>query len=161
MSAAAPSPPSLEDLLTASDRRPAVLSACEDLVEREVRARKGVGGMAIKAGYKVVRAIKPGIVQELLGAMLPEFARALDPFYQRARAQAGDGGVGGAWRQILSGEADAVAEALLAVTDRRAERAKNAALKKTYARLRPSAKAQVITAVPNLADTLVPFLDAP
>ncbi len=159
MSDGTPASPSLDDLLTAPARRPAVLSACEDLIEREVQARTGVSGMAIKAGYKVVRAIKPGIVRELVDAMLPEFARALDPFYARAREQAGAAGLADAWRQGLRAEGDAAAEALLAVTDRRAERAKNRALKKTYARLRPSAKAQVLAAIPNLADTLAPFLD--
>jgi len=44
-----------------------------------------------------------------------------------------------------------VAEKLLAVTDRRAEQAQRAVIKKTYERLRPSAKKHVTAAVPRLA----------
>ena len=56
----------------------------------------------------------------------------------------------------LVAEGDAVADALLAVTDRRAEKASGPLLK-AYRRLRSTAKEHVKAAVPGLARTIAPF----
>ena len=143
----------LVDKLTAPEVRPKVVSACVDLVDREVDGKSGLSGIAIKTGYKVVKALKPGFVTSVVDTLLPEFAEALAPIHAREGNAGPDAFVG-----YLEGHTEEVADALLQVTDNRAGKAKNATVKKTYERLRPSAKQNVIAAVPNLAATLRPFL---
>jgi len=139
--------------LTAPEVRPKVVAACVDLVDREVDGKGGLSGIAIKTGYKVVKALKPGFVTSVVDTLLPEFAEALTPIHDRESGAGPD-----AFVKYVEGHREEVADALLQVTDARAGRAKNATVKKTYERLRPSAKDNVIAAVPNLAATLRPFL---
>lgn len=143
----------LVEKLTAPEIRPKVVAACVELVDREVDGKGGLSGLAIKAGYKVVKTLKPGFVTSVVDTLLPEFAEALTPIWERE-------GKGGAdsFVKYVDGHAEEVADALLQVTDARAGNAKNSTVKKTYERLRPSAKQNVIAAVPNLASTLRPFL---
>ena len=148
----------LEALLCEGPRRDDTLAACEALVDKEVRAKTGVAGMAVRSGYKVVRALRPGIVRDLLDKLVPEFCRALEPKFEAARARGG--ALPEAFEAVLVEAPGEVAEALLSVTDARAERAENKVLRKTYARLRSGAKAHVEAAVPNLARTLRDLLEA-
>jgi len=145
--------PTLVDKLTAPEVRPKVVTACVDLVDREVSAKGGLSGMALKAGYKVIKAIKPGFVPQVVESLLPDFAAAMEPMHDREGAAGAD-----SFARYLEGHRDEVADALLSVTDARAQRAKNATIKKTYERLRGSARDNVSAAVPNLVATLRPFL---
>jgi hypothetical protein len=145
--------PTLVEKLTGAEVRPQVVAACVALVDREVDGKGGLSGMAIKAGYKVIKAIKPGFVQQVVDSLLPDFAAAMEPMYTR------EGGAGpDAFAKYLQSHNDEVADALLSVTDARAERAKNATIRKTYERLRGGARENVSAAVPNLVATLRPFL---
>lgn len=145
--------PTLVEKLTGAEVRPKVVAACVALVDREVDGKGGLSGMAIKAGYKVIKAIKPGFVQQVVDSLLPDFAAAMEPMYTR------EGGAGpDAFAKYLQSHNDEVADALLSVTDARAERAKNATIRKTYERLRGGARENVSAAVPNLVATLRPFL---
>jgi hypothetical protein len=145
--------PTLVEKLTGAEVRPKVVAACVALVDREVDGKGGLSGMAIKAGYKVIKAIKPGFVQQVVDSLLPDFAAAMEPMYAR------EGGAGpDAFAKYLQSHNDEVADALLSVTDARAERAKNATIRKTYERLRGGARENVSAAVPNLVATLRPFL---
>jgi hypothetical protein len=142
----------LADKLTHADHRPEVVAACVDLVESEVAAKKGLSGTAIKAGFKVVKTLKPNMVANVVDKLLPEWADALQPIYDKSQE---DPERFCAHLQEFPGEA---ADALLSVTDAKAEQADNKTLKKTYERLRGTAKDNVATAVPNLASTLRPWL---
>ena len=142
----------LEALLCEGPRRDDTLAACEALVDKEVQAKTGISGMAVRSGYKVVRALRPGIVRDLLDKLVPEFCRALEPRFEAARSRGGP--LPEAFEAEMLADPGAVAEALLSVTDARAERAENKVLRKTYARLRGGARAHVEAAVPNLARTL-------
>src|SRR5688572_2811817 len=148
--------PSLAETLTAPLTRPKVVQACVDLVESEVASKGGLGGMAIKAGYKVVKTVKPGMVPRVVEILLPEFAEALQGIYDRSTAGRDD--AADAFTRYIVAHPDETAEALLTVTDARTERAKNATLKATYSRLRGSAAANVVAAIPGLAKALRPFL---
>ena len=92
--------------------------------------------------------------------MLQEFAEALEPLH--AAAIAGVEGSGPSLAQAFEGHLlshrDETADALLSVTDGRAQRAKNRTLKKTYEKLRGVAQGHVTAAVPGLARTLAPFV---
>lgn len=157
----------LEEILTQPEVRPKVVGAVAELVDAEVKSKTGLSALAIKAGYKLVCAIKPSMVTEVVDRLLPEFAAALEPLYvdsQRAGGAARPLSEKPASRpsgpdfeaQLLADPARTAA-ALLTVTDARAAKA-SGALRKTYDRLRSTADAHVRTAVPGLARTLAPFV---
>jgi hypothetical protein len=146
----------LAEKLTAPEIRRDVVRACCDLVENEVANKSGISGLAIKAGYKVVKTLKPGMIPGAVDTLLPEFAAAMQPLYDKSVQGDADGKT--AFTKYLNDHADETADALLKVTDARAQKAKNATVKKTYDRLRGSARENVRAAVPGLARALAPFL---
>lgn len=125
-------------------KKSAVVRDAAQLVEMEVDARGGLTGFALKAGYRTVKALKPGIIEQVLHMLLPEFAPVLDPYVEKGRA---DGDLAAHLRK----HADAIANGLLGVTDRRAERTTNATIKRAYSTLRGSAQREVAASVPKLA----------
>ena len=137
--------PSLREILDSGNKRPAVVDDACKVLDLEVADKGGISGFAIKAAYKVVQGISPGFVRQVVEHLLDEFLDALDPVYQEAIAKGEPPGV------YLRGQSSRVADALLAVTDKRAERAQRAVIKKTYEKLRPSAKRHVEDAAPRLA----------
>ena len=135
----------LPDVLTSDDKRARVVQDCLTLIDAEVADKGGISGMAIKAGYKAVKGIKPGFVQKVVHDLLPEFAGAMDPIYQEALER--DEPV----RAYFVDNQSRLADALLAVTDGRAQRTNSGVVKATYERLRGSAKKNVEQAIPRLA----------
>ncbi len=135
----------LRDVLEDDARKGAVVADCLQLISAEVGDKKGMGGMAIKAGYKTVNGIKPGFIEGVVHVLLPEFAAAVDPIVEEGQAK------GVSVADQLNAEKSRVADALLAVTDRKAETAKTKIAKSTYQRLRGTAKKHVEAAVPRLA----------
>ena len=140
--------PSLIEVVTAGDKRQAVIEHAGRVLDAEVESKSGISGFAIKAAYKVVKGVGPGFLAKAIDHMLDEFLNALDPIYQEALQK------GISPRTHLESDPDRVAEALLAVTDRRAQRAKNIVLKKTYDKLRSGAKQHVMAAVPRLGEMI-------
>jgi hypothetical protein len=134
---------SLNELLGNATTRAQVVADCERLIEDEVSA-KGLLGLPLKAAHAIVKAVKPGFVPEVIDHMLDDFAGKLDPLYQQAKSK---NEPVSAYFATRGGE---VAEALLAITDGRAQRAKNQGLKGAYERLRPTAKKHVEAAVPRI-----------
>jgi hypothetical protein len=132
--------------------RPRVVEACCVLVDAEVAARSGLSGMAVRAGYRAVKAVRPGMVREAVDHLLPDFAAALEPLHAEAP--------GSAFESHMRSNPERAADALLAVTDRRIQSAKSTALRKTYAGLRAIARGQLTVSVPGLARTLAPFVPA-
>jgi hypothetical protein len=141
-------------LLDAS-KRPRVLSDCERLIDDEVASKGGLSGLAIKGAYRVVCAVKPGIVREALDGLLDDFVKRLEPFYEEHRK---GGGEPRAFGDALGRKQSQVADALLGITDDRAKRAKNDTLKSAYGKLRPQAKKHVEEAIPRVGRTLSPHL---
>jgi hypothetical protein len=143
----------LKEILTRPGTRPQVIADCERVIEEEVDS-KGLIGLPIKAAYKIVKAIKPGFVSEVIDHMLDDFADRLDPIYQAAL---GRNEPVSAYFNARTGE---VAEALLTITDQRAQRAKNQTLKSAYERLRPSGKKHVEAAVPRISRLVAKYASA-
>jgi hypothetical protein len=137
--------PNLTEALTSDSKRSAVVDDCLALIDGEVADKGGLTGLAIKAGYRTVQGIKPGFVKQVVTDLLPEFARALEPIYQEARAS------GHGVREHFNANATRVADALLSITDEKAKRAKSGMVKGTYEKLRGTAKKNVEAAVPRLA----------
>lgn len=135
---------SLKEALTDDAKRKAVVEDCVQLIDAEVADKGGMSGMAIKAGYKAVKGIKPGFIPKVVNDLLPEFSQALQPIYDEAKEK--NQPVAG----YMTQHGGRVAEALLAITDGKAERSDKGIVKSTYKRLRPSAKQNVEAAIPRL-----------
>jgi hypothetical protein len=131
----------LSELLLLPGKRPAVVKDCVSLVDSEVAAKGGLSGIAIKGAYAVVKAVKPGIINEAVDRLLEDFVGRLEPFYTESPT---------GFAAHLEKNSTRVAEALLGVTDSRIERANNGTIKKAYEKLRPSAMKHVQSAVPGI-----------
>ena len=146
--------PTLTEILTVPGTRPKVVADCVTLVQEEVDAKGGLSGLAIKAAYAVVKAVKPGFISEALDHMLDDFATKLEPFW--ADAQAKNEPVGA----LMSARAGQVADALLTISDARAAKAKNQGVKKAYEKLRPTGKKHVEAAVPRVGRMVAKYTSA-
>lgn len=138
----------LPAILTEPARRPRVLDDCVEVLDAEVDSKSGLTGMAIKGAYAVVKAVKPGFVRIAFDDMLEDFSARLDPFFQQAHAASQP------LPAYLSTRAGEAADALLGITDERAGRAKNTAVKKAYDKLRPTAKKHVEAAIPRVSQMI-------
>ena len=140
--------PTLKEQLGSGEKRRLVIDDACQVLDQEVASKGGLSGAAIKAAYGLVKGIKAGFVREVVDTLLDDFLDALDPLYAESVKQ----GVGAGAH--LRANAERAAEGLLAVTDSRAERAHRAVIKKTYGRLRPTAKKHVESAMPRVAEML-------
>jgi len=124
----------LPELLT-SENKDRVVDDCCLLIDAEVKDKGGISGLAIKAGYGAVKGVKPGFVRNVVSDLLPDAKKdqkPVAPFFASNSAR--------------------VADALLSITDAKAQRAKSAVVKGTYEKLRGSAKKNVEAAVPRLGE---------
>jgi hypothetical protein len=119
------------------------------LIETEVSRKTGLSGLAVKAAYKVVKGLKPGIIPAALDQLLDDFALKVDPFYESFKAS-GEADHR-AWFVRKGGE---IAEALLAITDERAEHSSHRTLRGAYYKLRTEARKHVMEAMPGVADLM-------
>ena len=135
----------LKEILLDESRRPTVVTELADLVDAEVSAKSGVSGTVVKTGYGAVKKIKPGMIGAAVDSLLDDFVVKLEPFYGDYKA------TGGAdFGSYLQGRPEEVADALLTVTDARAESSNRDAIKKVYDKLRPQGKKNVEEALPAL-----------
>ena len=136
---------SLSDQVARPPVRERVVADCVALVDDEVKAKGGISGVAIKGAYNTVKAIKPRFVPEVVDALLDDWVGKLEPHYAAWRS-----GGGGSLSEFLTARSDEVAEDLLQVTDERAARSKHKTATKLYGKMRPSAKKNVVAAIPKL-----------
>lgn len=140
--------------LGAPERRPRVLDDCSRLIDSEVASKRGLSALPLKAGYKVIQGVKPGFVRHCVDFLLDDFCLALEPYYQTWSKQSPRPPL----ETALRSQSSQVADALLGVTDRRAQRAQNRTLQSLYQKLRGMAKGHVEAALPGLARTFEPYL---
>ena len=135
----------LKAALLDSDKRGFVVTDLEALVDDEVKDKSGLSGGVIKTGYAAVKKIKPGIIWGVIDTLLDEFVEALEPHWTAYNASpTGDFGA------YLAAHPQPVSEALLSVTDRRAEKSNRQAITSVYSKLRGKAQENVIEALPRL-----------
>lgn len=144
----------LTEILLAPGTRAKAIPDCVRLIDEEVDSKGGLSGLAIKGAYMVVKAVKPGFITEAVDHMLDDFVRRLEPFHTEAQQKSEPIG------PFLNARAGAVADALLAISDERAARAKNATVKKAYEKLRPTGKKNVEAAVPRIGRLLAKYTTA-
>ena len=146
--------PTLNEILLVPGNRPKVIADCVQLINEEVDSKGGLTGLAVKGAFAIVKAVKPGFVNEAVDHMLDDFVKRLEPFW--ADAQAKNEPVG----PLMNARAAQVADALLAISDERAQRAKNQNLKKAYEKLRPTGKKHVEQAVPRIGRLIQKYASA-
>ncbi|HVJ15919.1 MAG TPA: hypothetical protein VM686_10760 [Polyangiaceae bacterium] len=139
---------SLREQLGAGEKRDRLIEDGLKVLDDEVADKGGISGLAVKGAYKVVKSIKPGFLKEVVDHLLDDFLESLNPIYQEAAEQKKL-----ASRHLVDNSGRA-ADALLAVTDKRAAKAQRAVIKSTYEKLRPMAKKQVEAAAPRMGQLL-------
>ncbi len=135
----------LSTYLTDPSARPIVVADACALVDDEVLRASGISGMAVRSAYRVLMGIRPGILPAAVDGLLDPFADQLDPFYQQHVTS------GRPLGEILAEQRTSMADALLSITDDRAERTSQATLRRAYRRVRGSARGYVEEAAPGIA----------
>jgi hypothetical protein len=143
----------LIDRIGVEPTRAKVVEDCVALIDHQVKSKGGVGGMAVRASYATIKAIKRKFVPEVVNDLLDEWLGKIQPHHDKWAA-----GGSGSLSEFLIARSDDVAEDLLSVTDKRAETTKHTTAKKMYGKMRPSAKKNVIEALPELAKLLEKYL---
>lgn len=141
----------LKERLGGGEKRQQLIDDACRVLDEEVSDKGGLGGMAVKAAYSVVKGIKPGFIRQAVDHLLDDFLDAMDPFHREAIEK------GKRPSEHIRAEAGRVAEALLAVTDKTAQRAESGIVRKTYDKLRPSAKKHVEAAAPRMGQLVDKF----
>jgi hypothetical protein len=135
--------------------RAKVIEDCVALIDAQVKAKGGLGGMAIKGAYATIKTIKRGFVPSTVDALLDDWLGKLQPHYDKWAA----GGTG-TFSEFVIARSDDVAEDLLQVTDERAAKTSHTTAKKAYEKMRGGAKKNVIEAIPELARLIEKHLAA-
>lgn len=137
----------LSESLLDDAKRPAFLADAKEVLDAEVSDKGGASGLAVKGGYAAVKKVSPTIVSDGLESFAPKFVEQLEPYWAQYQASGS-----GSFADLLVANSDEVSEALLSVTDARAEASSRPALKKVYASMRSSAKKNVAEALPRVGD---------
>ena len=137
----------LSDQLQNDNVKTSVAADCAQLMDQQVAAKSGLGGMALKATYKIVKGVGADYIPGAIERILPDIATAMDPMWEEG-VQAGDPVA------HLSANCDRTADTLLSVTDERIKRSSNGIISSSYNKLRKSVKGDIAAAVPGLAEIL-------
>lgn len=135
----------LSKILLNPKHRDAIIADCVNRVEARVANATGLKGLGLKASLSAIKKVKPDAVPRAVTHMLPEFAAALDPIYQRFRAS----GERDFSRYLKQHSAEA-REALMAITDARADATSHSALRSGYRKLRGTLATELEAMLPEL-----------
>lgn len=134
----------LSDTLLNENNRDNFVDDCVHLIEKQVAAAPGLGGLALKAAYSTVKGIRADYCAQVVDQILPEISIALDPMWTEAVNN------GNPVEYFAERKAE-VANQLLQISDKKADNSTRAVVKGAYAKLRPSAKTYVENGIPDLA----------
>ncbi|MEG4589335.1 hypothetical protein QUA54_29580 [Microcoleus sp. MOSTC5] len=137
----------LGDILLDENNRKTFVDDCVKLIDKQVAAAPGLGGLALKAAYSTVNGIRADYCAEVVDQLLPEISIALDPMWTEAVNN-------GNPVEYLAQRKGEVADELLQISDKRVEKSTRSMVKGAYAKLRPSAKTYVEKGVPDLAEII-------
>jgi hypothetical protein len=140
---------SLVQTIQDAEKRRAVVDDCVRLIEAEVSSKRGISGMGIKAAFKAVRGLRPGMIPMAMNHLLDEFAAKLDPFWSECQAS------GKKPRSFFVERKGDVAEALLSITDARRDKADNRVMVRAYNGLRPKVVSYIGDAMPRVAELFI------
>jgi len=134
----------LSDILLNENNRETFVDDCVKLIDQQVAAASGLGGLALKAAYSTVKGIRADYCAQVVDQLLPEISIALDPMWTEAVTN-------GSPVEYLTQRKSQVADELLQISDARVENSTRAMVKGAYGKLRPSAKNYVENGIPDLA----------
>ena len=134
----------LQDVLSDASKRRDLIRDCVVVIDEEVKSKSGFTGAAIKTAYRVVKGVKPGFIEDAVDNLIDDFAGKLQPFADEAREK------GVEIPKFFSDNARKIADALLGITDARAQRSSHKTVRKTYEKLRPKAQDHVAQACPRI-----------
>jgi hypothetical protein len=134
----------MQDVIADHAKRSTLIEDCVRLIDDEVQNKSGLTGIAVKTAYKVVKGLKPGFISDAVDGLIDDFSARLQPI--ATEAQEKDTSVSAYFVEHRS----RVADALLGITDKRAERSTHKVVKGSYSKLRPTAKKHVEEAVPGV-----------
>ncbi|MEG4213877.1 hypothetical protein QUA27_00380 [Microcoleus sp. Pol14C6] len=137
----------LSDILLNENHRETFVDDCVKLIDQQVAAASGLGGMALKAAYSTVKGIRADYCAQVVDQLLPEISIALDPMWTEAVNN-------GNPVEYFAQRKGEVADELLQISDKRVEKSTRGMVKGAYAKLRPSAKTYVEKGVPDLAEII-------
>jgi hypothetical protein len=144
----------LQDILTAPETLPNVVKDGIALVDGQISDKSGISGAAIKIAYKTVTAFSPDHIQYMVYTLIPPMAEKLQPFWDDFRAVGG-----GVFGDYLAKRGEEASEALLAITDARAEASNRPVIVKAYKSVRGSAAKSVQAALPDLGALVQKYAD--
>ncbi len=142
----------LQEILLAPGTQPLVADDCFQLVDQQVAELSGVSGTAVKLAYKTVNTFKPGHVRFMVESLLPELVEQLEPYWADFNSSGGS-----EFGDYLAKRGSEVADALLAVTDRRAARSGRPTIIKAYGTVRGSAARHVEATLPQAGELIVRY----
>lgn len=149
----------LEDQLQQKDRK-VIIEDTVLLIDSEVASKSGLSGKLLQAGYKAVKSLKNGrMIDKAVDMLLDDFTAALAPLHEDFREQEKTDDFG----TYLSAHKERATDALLKITDDRAEKAEQKLIRSTYKKLRGQAEKHVHAALPGvgrLIDKHVPSHEA-
>jgi hypothetical protein len=135
----------LQDILLNPENKPHVMDDCMTLIDQEVASKSGISGTAVKLAYKTANAFASGYLRSMVELLAPDMIIQLEPYWADfAASGAGDFG------DYLVKHGDEVSEALLSVTDKRAETSTRPTILKAYKTVRGGASKHVTAALPAL-----------
>ena len=140
----------LRQRLLNDEQKDSFVNDCIGMIDSEVEKKRGLTGKLIRGAYKTVATLKPGFIPGVLGLLLGEWLDELEPDYEAYQAAQSSASFG----DYLQRDPAAIADKLLAVTDRRADKTTHKTVLKLYKRLRGSAKGQVVDSLPAAAALL-------
>jgi len=129
--------PTMQEILASETTRARLIDDCTQLIDDEVQKKSGLSGVAIKTGYKVVKGLKPGAIREATDKLIDDFGKHLQPLADEAKEK------NLSIATYFDQERSRVADAMLRITDDRAEKATHKIVKGSYLKLRPTAKKHV------------------
>ena len=139
---------SLIELAKNPDTRRAIVDDASAMLDPEVGDKSGLSGKAVKLAFRAVKGVSPGMIPMSIDALLDDFCVAMQPIWEECQAS------GQAARPYFQARSNDVANALLAITDARAERSTQRILKSTYSKLRGQAVKHISESMPRLADLI-------
>jgi hypothetical protein len=140
-------PATLQEILLAPDTRPQVIDDCYDLIQQEVSSLSGVSGTAVKVAYKTIATFIPGHIRYMVQELVPGIVDELQPYWADFHTAGGSD-----FGDFLTKRGDEVAQALLTVTDRRAEGSGRPTVVKAYKSVRGHAAKHVEAALPRVGE---------
>lgn len=137
----------LSEIINDPNKEASIVADCVKLIDEQVSAKSGMGGMVWKTAYAAVKGVMPNYIEGAVERLLPESLVALEPMWSEG-LQAGNP------VEYLSQHSSRTADALLGITDARIEKTSNGVVRGAYKQLRGSAKSEVESAVPGIAQII-------